>query len=239
MLEIAVCDDETNICNDIEAYIDYYAENSEVTFKTEVYFSAEKLLEAYNSGKRYDLVFLDIEMEGMSGIDYGKILRDEMDDQKTKIVYMSWQKSYAMDLFKIRPFDFLVKPLDAVAIGRTLDTAIKLIGDIDAYYIVQTRNEHIKLLQKDILYFESSNRKVTVHTSERIIEFYGKLEDVSMQLGSDVFWRIHKSYLIHYDHTDHFKYDAVCLEDGTYLPISQSYRSEIRSKLEAITKRRG
>ncbi|MEL7568552.1 MAG: response regulator [Dehalobacterium sp.] len=77
----------------------------------EVFFSGEKLYQFICEGACFDIVFLDIELPKISGIDIGKKIRDEMHDETTKIVYISGKDSYAMGLFDVRPLNFLIKPI--------------------------------------------------------------------------------------------------------------------------------
>ncbi len=106
MLRIAVCDDEMDICSRLEAVIMEIAERKGRQVEIDVFYSASKLKEYVGHGNRFDAIFLDIEMEGLTGIDFGKVLRNEFKDDSTKIIYISWERDYAMDLFEIRPFHF-------------------------------------------------------------------------------------------------------------------------------------
>ena len=113
MLIIAICDDEKNICTSLERVVEEYALGKNINYNIESFNSADELLKHILLKKNsYDIIFLDIEMKGINGIEFGEILRGDMKDEKTKIIYISWENSYAMDLFKVRPFDFLIKPLE-------------------------------------------------------------------------------------------------------------------------------
>lgn len=230
MYNIAVCDDEENVCSNLEAIIFSYMEIRNRDYNVEIFHSAKDLLQIIDEGKRYDVIFLDIEMEGLDGIGFGRILRENMEDERTKIVYISWKDSYAMNLFEIRPMDFIVKPLSEEKIHKTLDTAMKLIDSENQYFEYKVKNECNRIKFSDILYFKSANRKIFIHTNNEILEFYGKLEDTMRSLDSKRFWRIHKSSIVNYMHVRSIRYADIEIDNGEILSISQKYRADIRSR---------
>ena len=111
MFKIAICDDEESTISRVEQIINSYQLKTNVALTIRLFLSAKQLLAHIESGERFDIIFLDIGMEGLNGIEFGHILRDQINDEQTKIIYISWNKAYSMDLHSIRPFDFLLKPV--------------------------------------------------------------------------------------------------------------------------------
>lgn len=229
-MRIALCDDDKNICNQLESMIETYLLNNGIRGHIDVFYSAQSLQAFMKQESIYDILFLDIEMEGMNGVELGHFLRDEMDNNQTEIIYISWEKSYAMDLFKIRPMDFIIKPLVEEDIYSVLDQAFKLIRRNDAYFTYSLKGEIRRIRIRDIIYFSSNGRKICIHAKNEKIEFYGKLDEVMQLLDLNVFWRIHKSCLINYVQTKKFEYTQVLMNDGSNLSISQKYRVDIRNR---------
>ena len=176
----------------------------------------------------YDLIFLDIEMQKMSGIELGKLIRNERRDELTKIVYISWNRGYALDLFQVRPLDFIIKPIDPDRVFFNVEKTLELLNRQTQYFMYQSDNVRKKMPVNDILFFESANRLIRMFTVSGVVEFYGKLEEISERLDSKYFWRIHKSYLINYVHGDKFDYKSVLMNNDRELPISQSQRKTVR-----------
>ena len=228
MLRVGICDDEINICAEIEAIIHRYMKVNNCKIIIDVFYSAEKLMNHMKNEGTYDLIFLDIEMQKVSGIDLGKSIRDEWRDEVTKIVYISWNRGYALDLFQIRPLDFMIKPIESERVFFNIEKTLELLDLQTEYFLYQTENVRKKIPVNDILYFESANRLIHMMTVSGDVEFYGKLEEISERLDSKYFWRIHKSYLINYAHGDNFDYKSVVMDDGRALPISQSQRKSMR-----------
>lgn len=234
MLRIAVCDDEMDICSRLEAVIMEIAERKGRQVEIDVFYSASKLKEYVGHGNRFDAIFLDIEMEGLTGIDFGKVLRNEFKDDSTKIIYISWERDYAMDLFEIRPFHFLIKPLQAQKIEQVMSNLFRLIKSGNHTFSYKMGNETYRIDQRDILFFESENRKINMMTTQGVVTFYGKLSLIMKQLVSGRFWQTHQSYVINYDNVDRFEPGQVIMVSGDEIPISQSKRKEIRDKLTNV-----
>ncbi len=228
MINIAICDDDEQVRISVEEMIREHFKAQNIKGHLEVYFSADKLLGDLNGGSSYDLIFLDIEMEGISGIELGRIIREKKKDEFTKIVYISHQEEYAMDLFKIRPMDFLVKPVAYKDVIFNIDKSIEIIGEQSQMFRFAYEKVMKTIPIKDIIYFESSNRQINMYTVDGIIHFYEKLEDVEKRVDERYFWRIHKSYLINSLHAEKFEYTKANMSNGIKLSISQKYRSDVR-----------
>lgn len=96
---IAICDDEINICTGLEEMLQKIMQEFNVQFEIEPWFSGERLCQDLDAGNRYELIFLDIQMLTLNGIDVGKLIRNDLNDFKTQIVYISYHKDYAIHLF--------------------------------------------------------------------------------------------------------------------------------------------
>ncbi len=129
MLRFAICDDESIIYVQLEKMIERISQNYSKKIEIEVFFSGEKLYQFMCEGACFDIVFLDIELPQINGIDIGKKIRDEMHDEITKIVYISGKDSYAMDLFDVRPLNFLIKYEEQLLL------LVNLLIDVEYIYI--------------------------------------------------------------------------------------------------------
>ncbi|GAB6107735.1 LytR/AlgR family response regulator transcription factor [Fusibacter bizertensis] len=228
MIKIAICDDEIEICGNLERIIETYLKNRNIQFEIDIFYSADSILKYIGIDCSYDLLFLDIEMKGLSGINFGKKLRTDMKNEVLKIVYISWEESYAMKLFEVRPTDFIIKPFSVDRIYKVLDVVIMLIDCEMQYFYYQRSNYYEKILLRDILYFESINRIIVIHTVRKQIEFYGKLDDVFRKIDRKYFWRIHKSYLINHLYVKKLEYKQVHMTNDVILKISRVQQCKIR-----------
>ena len=228
MLKVAICDDDKGLCMQLKGMIDEIIENTDEIYEITVFYTGEELCDLLFNGIHYDIIFLDIELYEINGVEVGKKIREELNDELTQIVYISAKDSYAMDLFDIRPLNFLVKPLKKEKIESVLKTAKKILGGSNQYYEYKIGNVNLNVLINDILYFESSGRKVKIISKDDVTEYYGKLSEVEEKLKNSDF---HKSYFINYNHVIEYTYEYVKMSNNEILGISQNNRKAVREKL--------
>lgn len=231
MLRIAICDDDQIACTQIEDYL-YKIEN-EIHDKIDldVFTTGEELKEFLTKGIRYDVVLLDIELNTMCGIDIGDLIRNSLKDENTIIIYISKKETYAMSLFKTRPFDFIVKPVAFEDIKHLMIIIYDLLNREDKFLSFKVGGDTYRIQVKDIYYLKSYGKKITIVTAKEEIEFYGKLIEIYEKLKENDFIYIHKSYLVNYNSVSKFEYDNVTIVNGHILPISQSNRSLVKKEL--------
>lgn len=230
MYEIGICDDGKNVCGSMEKMLMQYAREKEIRINVRIWYTGEELRDYLKTGSHLDILFLDIELYRMTGIEVASYIRNELDNMGLQIVYISGKTSYARQLFKTQPLDFLVKPITQKQINNTIKTAVKIIKRKCERFEFQQGKEHHYIQQGDILYFESNGRKIKIVTVQDTYEFYGKLNEVEKDLSED-FIEIHKSYIINKEHVMRYTYEMVELENGTKLTISQNKRRQVRERV--------
>lgn len=231
MLRIAVCDDDRAICCQLESMLADIGASINKSVEIEVFFSGEELCRFLFNGYKYDLIFLDIELFQINGVEVGKKIRGELNDEITQIVYISGKESYAMDLFEIRPLNFLIKPLSREKVEEVIKKFLRISEKNNCIFEYRSGNVSFSILLSEILYFESDGRKVNIALGDTKKSFYGKLSDVEEQLNSKDFIMIHKSYLVNYRHVIEHAYDYVRMSNREVLAISQNNRKAVREKL--------
>ncbi|WP_097026713.1 LytR/AlgR family response regulator transcription factor [Clostridium peptidivorans] len=238
MFRIAICDDESMICGQIEDIILKVSNEISEKIEVEVFYSGEELCEYMLNQSNFDLIFLDIELKLLNGVEVGRKIREEMKNDIVQIVYISGKQGYAMDLFEIRPMNFLVKPLSKEKITQVVKKFIELSQRGNQFFEFNSGKTLYKIPLKDILYFESEMKKIRVITKDSTKECYRKLSDVQQVIGNSHFLFIHKSYLVNYFYVAEYQYDSIKLTNGDILPISQNHRKDIRQKLLNLKKGR-
>lgn len=237
MLKIAVVDDENIICSFVEKSLIRLSKKYGIFIDVDVFYSGEELVKLIKDNF-YDVIFLDIKMNDLSGIDVSRLIRNTMGNEATQIVYISGNTEYAIDVFDYDPFHFLPKPLDDKKIEKAF---IKLIHKLNLKaeaFTYKVGHDSFKVPIKDILYFESHKREITIHYCNKENVFYGSLENICLQLSKYDFLFIHKSYLINPIHVRRSTYETVEISNHIVLPIAQSKRKEIREKQLELFKNR-
>lgn len=230
MIKIAICDDETQVCGDLESHVLQAADEKGIKADVDVFYSAISMVDHLKKDHSYDIMFLDIEMEGLDGIELSKYIRNELEDFETKIIFISWKKGYAMNLFEVRPYHFLIKPIDdnLVEIGKIISDIHTAIIAKKKYFIYKSGKYQKRCILEDIYYFQSVNREVEIHFKDNNDTTYKKLDAIEKDIDTDSFLRIHKSYLVNVNLVNKFGYEEVILENGESIDISQSYRKSVR-----------
>ena len=205
-----------------------YFQTIETEVSIENYLTGEALCSDF-SQTHYDLIFLDIELTGINGVNAGQILRQQ--SQEVQIVYVSSKEAYAMQLFQNRPFDFLVKPITQKRLNTLLDTYFKVFPIAERYFTYTADRRKQQIAVSEILYFESLRKQLRIMTDTGEIMIYAKLTDILNDPFSGRFLRIHQSFLVNIRHIEEFRYGEITLTNGTVLPISRSYQDTVRDFL--------
>lgn len=236
MYRIGICDDDKELCSGLEEQIYHIAKELSVKAEVEVWYSGEGILKDLRNGMQLDLLFLDIELVQKDGITVGKFIRDEMEDMLLHIVYISSLQSYAMQLFKVQPLDFLIKPVSNEQLREVLTRSIKQKKSAEIYFEFQKGTSVLRVPTKDILYFMSMDKKILIIKREGREEFYGKLKNILDKLPAE-FMMIHQSYIVNHIYVSEYTYESIKMINGEVLSISKPYRKGIRSQIKQYQKK--
>lgn len=228
MFSIAICDDNKVFGSYLK---DMILKTYEEKVYVEIYFSGNTLYDALSNESYFDLIFLDIQMEFLNGIDLGKKIRDDMKNELIQIVYISAIENYAIQLFRIKPLDFLLKPVRKEDVIYNIEEAMKIIQKQTKFFQFTYKKTLYQIRYEDILYFNSCNKKIEIITTKGKKEFYAKLSDIIEETKEHKFFSIHKSYLVNFIHISEYHSDYIVLSDQTSLPVSYTFRKKIREEL--------
>jgi len=232
MIQIAICDDDMTTTSQIEEYIRQIETEQHIQVQSRIFFDGKSFMQSVESGEVYDLIYLDVEMPLMKGLDVAKKLREM--EISSLIIYISNYETYCESMIETEPFRFLRKPINDVDLFRKyFMSAYKKLENRNEYYTYSYKKIHHKININDIMYFESNNRKICIHTNgnQENNTFYGQLDKVEKESKSCTFIRIHQSYLVNSTYINTVQHDAVILENKDELPISEKRQKEIQRKL--------
>lgn len=216
MIKIAVCDDEEIMLFELTNKIVTYMEPIHCFCKVDSFLNAEALLE---KKEIYDIVFLDIQMKDINGLEAAKKLRES--GSESFIVFVTVLKEYVYDAFEVEASDYLLKPVEDDRFIRTMDRISRYIEDRRKNSITIQKGTWCKSIRfEDIFYCEVINRKIYVHTKQGNIDYYFKIEELEKQLRTH-FFRCHRSYLVNLKYVCGFNNGIAELENGEEIPISR------------------
>lgn len=210
-MEIAVADDEKVIRD----YICSLIEKQNPEYPLSVYDAGEELLA---SEKRFDIVFLDIQMEGMNGIETARKIRERQGD--AIIIFITGLKEYVFDALDLYAFHYLLKPLDEKKFAEALEKAIAEVIKKNERKWLFIKTKNLTLDQSDILYIESKAKKVEIHTLgiKKPIEIYASMDNLENQLGNN-FYRCHRAFIVNMAYIMEYDRESITLtnSDRVYL----------------------
>lgn len=227
MIEIAICDDEIVITSKIENILEELSEEMGIKVEIDVFYDGKTLVNYIKDGKKYDLIYMDIEMREQDGISAASEIREI--DKNVFLIYITSHESFAKDVFELNAYRFITKPID-LGIFRKYFEAVKDELTIRPQYFRYQYNKVVYRISLDeIIYFQSDRRGTYIITENGSKKCYGKLNDIECRLlqSNIVFFRIHQSFLVNPQYIIAYFYDSMELRDGTTLSISENRRKKV------------
>lgn len=193
--------------------------------------------------KRADILFLDIKMPQLSGIELLRTLK-----QPPVVIMTTAYKEYALEAYELNVIDYLVKPVSFERFLKAISKYETLTGisgkttlpplteqaknETPAFIYVKSDKKMVRVLLRDILYIEGLKDYVQLHTTDKTITTYQTLTYFEEKLSANHFARVHRSFIISFDHIS--SYSATQIEIGPHsIPIGASYARDLLKKLQA------
>ncbi len=225
-MRIAVCDDDETAVSFLRELIESYPKQK---LNADGYSSGEDLL---RTGNIYDLIFLDIDMKGIDGIETARRIR--IHDRKVKIVYVTSYKEYAGKAFSVHAFGYLLKPVKQEKIWKQIEDAL-LWQEEEAPEVKQvefTAVEGLVRLPVDMIYyFEYQNRRIYMKAKDTTYEMRGKISDIAGRMEEYGFSVPHKSFVVNLYHVKNIKGYEILMMNGEWIPLSQKQAVQFKEKL--------
>ncbi len=219
-MNIAICDDEEAIREQIKELI----EKEKPGVCPGLYETGDGLLAA---GGQFDLVFLDIQMDGTNGIETAKILRERNED--TILIFITGIREYVFEAFDVAAFHYLLKPIEEDKFHEVFGRAEKELEKRKKLrretVFIKARNRGFTLEKDSILYIESRGKKVEIHTTGETIEAYASMNELEGQLGAG-FYRCHRGYLVNMAYVTEYDSESIILNNGEYVYLAKEKYGE-------------
>lgn len=228
VLRIAICDDENQARDAIRYSLEKILQENreEVVYEFSSGVGAVRWLKQHPG--EIDLLFLDVEMKEISGIDAAYKIRTF--DEKLIIVFVTGHPDFVFDGYRVQALDYLLKPTQESQLREVLNRVRSTIANCNKeQFIFQNSDGIYRLYLTDILYCYSERRKVSIVTQSKTLSLYMKLDDIHKQLGTG-FVRIHQRYLVNAHAVEQIRKDSIIVS-GQELPMSRSMKAEATSKL--------
>lgn len=214
-MKIAICDDEKLICEQIKRLVKRQLPDC----AADCFQTGEALL---FSEKEYDLIFLDICMEGRNGIETARTLRKRQEE--VLLVFITGRKDYVFQAFDVEAFHYLLKPIEERKFQEVLKRAVTVIGKKhkteSRKLLVRTRTRNTAIPIRDIVYIENRKRKAEIHTVHDLIEIYATMKELESQMDES-FYRCHRGYLVNMAYIAEYNSETIRLSNGETVFLSR------------------
>ncbi len=229
MLRIAVVDDEKGFSDRLCRFIARYGKENGVEADVTCFEDGLDIAEDFRS--RWDIIFLDIQMEHLDGLATARRIRAS--DSDVIIIFVTTMAQYAINGYEVDAFDYVLKPLEYPQFALRMKKAVKEVDKKKdhSYVYLKKYSDIVKVSTDDILYIEVTGHTLRYVTAEETYEKRARIGDAEAELAGRPFSRCSLSYLVNLKRVDRISGDTVVI--GPYeLPISRNRRKEF---LQAFT----
>ena len=216
MLRIGICDDVIEEVEKQEKQIWKITYQMGIQADIRKCYSGMDLLAEMDLRGQFHIIFLDIELGGINGIETARQIRES--DVNCNIIFITSFEQYSKEAISVHPFAFVDKPIAYEQMEKLIiDVYDKL--QMDDNFAFKSNKTYYNISLNKIIYFMSEKRIINVYCIDKIYIFYGKMNDVEANVKKKQveFWRIHHSFMVNSRYIEEYHYDKVILQDGIML----------------------
>lgn len=238
MITAYLCDDNEILLQKHQEDLISIAEQNNVLLNTKLFTSGEQLLfNLEDVPNEADIIFLDIQMDGLDGLETAKRLRDF--GCQSEIIFLTSCEEYVFDSFDVDPLYYVIKGTTSrekftKIFLRAVELANKKEND---FFTCENAGVSKRIPLHEISYLKVSNRTVTVHyldgTTPMEFDFYAKMDQLQEELSSKGFIRCHRSYMVSLKHLDEINKNTLITIEGYEIPLGMTYAKDVKLAFSA------
>ena len=229
MIKIAIVEDEIEMSSDLKKHIEMFFNQHDKKITIDIFDNAVKFLDKYKS--KYDLVFMDINLPYMDGIEASNKVREI--DLETIIIFISNYTQYAIKGYSVNALDYLTKPLDYAVLKNTMNKAIKkLQSKQHKTIVIQSSIDTYRIDIDEITYIDVYNHRVFFHTTNNTYDMRGALQEVEKKLPKNQFIKCNSGIIVNLKYVTGILKDSLIVFNQE-LPIARSRKKHV---LDSLTK---
>ena len=226
-MRIAICDDECIFIDKLKEYLYKYYDTQEVTIDT--FKSGEELLDFYEKLNDYhDLIFLDIEMKKLNGIDTARKIRKV--DKDVIIVFVTTHIECAIEGYEVDAYRFLAKPINENKLIEALNDINRELMNNEKI-LIKDWDKEVLIKVSDILYIEAQNNNISINTMEESYIIRRSLGNIESELKGDKFFKTHRSYIVNLSYVKTYDNKEITLENDKKIILSRTRVKDFKSSM--------
>lgn len=232
MFKIAVCDDQKIYHSLINRYLNKWAKEIGESVDITNFYSAEEFIFYWKEEVDYDLVILDIELGGMSGLDLAFHIRKL--DKEINIIFFTGYSEFVFEGYDVNAINYLLKPINEEKFMKSLNIANeyrKASRSSEEVIVFKSGKDLLKIKLNDIKYFIMFSHYLDVVTVNGIFKWKKKIGDLEKEFKDKDFIRCHRSYIVNKKYISKINKDSIILFENISIPISSSRMKEVRKAL--------
>ena len=232
-MHIAVCDDNGQERGLLLAQLQKELDARSIKADVVSFASGDALLEAMRT-LHFQVYFLDIYMQGISGVQVARRIRAV--NKHAAIVFTTSSPDHMAEGFDVGAAHYLVKPFAREDVGRALERCLRSVGYTGRYVALSVNRQPRRVMLSAICYAESQDKYCVLHTQDGPLRVLARLDEIEARLDDERFLRCHRSYLVNMDAvTGGADSGAFILRDGTTIPIRREGKASVRARFEDYT----
>ena len=227
MITIAVCDDNPQYRQEAVALLEQWGNERETAIKVTCFDDGDALLNSLGH-QPYDLIFLDIIMPMLSGIDTCAEIRKE--NRQTKIIFLSVSPEFGVDAFRVKANGYLLKPLTSATLFEVMDEYLTEKKESSGFLIARSMSIVRKVPLYTITHLEAQNKQILIYTTDsNILTVTTPLHQLMPQLNDPCFFQCHRSYIVNMSYIRSLSKNELTMSDGRIVPISRNCSKELHN----------
>lgn len=232
-MKIAICDDDWHMQQTLRLLIDEIYQDLDML--ADGFTSGEALLAAVQKQSQpYQLIFLDIEMRGIDGLETARRVRALLPD--CYIIFITSHDEFALTGYEVQAFRYLVKPVQPEKLREAISAVRAELADQFTLHVADGADEAL-VRAKDIFYVEAQDKRVRLVTARETYSDRRGIDEVAALLAQEDFYRVHRSYLINLRYVARLDGASVQLVNGDTVPISRLRKKAFKNAFQAYVKR--
>ena len=229
MLLIAIADDDAEDAERLKKYVDLYCAEHKIASMTHVFSDG---MDFIRSGESYDIVFLDIQMKTLDGLETARLLRKI--GMESILIFVTNMAQFAIKGYEVDALDFIIKPATKESISYVLEKALKrLSASSSNSFSLKTPGGTISVSENEISYVEVFDHNLVYHTTKGEYTIRGRLTDVQEKLNPERFVLCNRSFLVNLRYVSNITSDFLKIGD-TRISISKSHRKELMQRFSSF-----